>query len=345
MRIRAAVASIVAAALFLSLSSVPGAIAPAPGEHVGNTPTELQVARFYQAVLDREPDEAGMAYWYSLLSTGADLTVIADSFAVSEEFRQRFDVEPGPQGDLQFLRQVYLNVLDRLPDEEGEAYWRELLREGVPRAQIVLWFSESAEFIAQTGLAPLELPTFEGRIDTVTGADLGVSWRSGCPVAPDRLRLLTMSFVNFEGRAQTGELVVHADTAEDILVVFQRLYEGRYPIQSMRTVDEFGGSDDASMAANNTSAFNCRSAVGSNGWSRHAFGQAIDINPLVNPYVRGSLVLPPVGEQFTDRTGVHNPALIREGDIVVQSFDAIGWYWGGRWRTLKDYQHFSIDNR
>ncbi len=152
-------------------------------------------------------------------------------------------------------------------------------------------------------------------------------------------------FVDFAGESQTGELVVHADDAEAVLQVFRRLYDSRYPIQSIRTVDEFGGSDDASMEANNTSAFNCRSAVGSGSWSRHAYGQAIDINPLVNPYIKGALVLPPSGGPFTDRLDVHNPAIIRDGDIVVQAFDEIGWFWGGRWNNLKDYQHFSNNNR
>lgn len=332
--------------LFSAVISNPSAraAASAPGVHVGSTPTELQVERFYLAVLDRKPDPDGMAYWHRLLTTGADLTAIADAFASSEEFYQRFDVEAGPDGDVRFVRQVYANVLDRLPDPEGEKYWLGLIKEGVPRAQMVLWFSESAEFMTRSDLAPRDLPEFASEISAVTVDDLGVSWRQGCPVGPDQLRMLTLSYVNFESEARTGELVVHADDADAISAVFEVLYENRYPIQSMRTVDEFGGSDDASMDANNTSAFNCRSAVGSGAWSRHAFGQAIDINPLVNPYVKGSLVLPPIGEPFVDRDGVHNPAIIRDGDIVVKSFDEIGWFWGGRWKTALDYQHFSNNN-
>lgn len=348
---RTRVFTALATAILLGLSSAvisnPSvrAEASAPGVHVGSTPTELQVARFYLAVLDREPDPAGMAYWHRLLSTGADLTLIADAFASSTEFEQRFRVEAGPDGDVRFVRQVYANVLDRLPDHDGNQYWLGLLEEGVPRAQMVLWFSESAEFMTSSDLAPATLPEFAGGISAVTAEDLGVSWREGCPLGPDQLRMLTLSFVDFDSEAQTGELVVHADDAEAIVLVFKQLYENRYPIQSMRTIDEFGGSDDASMDANNTSAFNCRSAVGSSGWSRHAFGQAIDINPINNPYVRGSLVLPPIGEPFVDREGIHNPAIIRDGDIVVKSFDEIGWFWGGRWNTVLDYQHFSNNNR
>ncbi|MGI9610445.1 MAG: DUF4214 domain-containing protein [Acidimicrobiia bacterium] len=315
-----------------------------PGVHSATTPTEFQIMRFYRAILDREPDAAGMAYWHRLLTTGTDVTTIADSFATSIEFEQRFGVPRGAAGDQRFLEQVYLNVLDRQPDDEGRRYWSRLLQAGVPRAQVVLWFSESAEFILTTGLGPDPLAPFEGSIIPVTAADLGVSWREGCPVPPQDLRLLRFSHVDFGGQSRPGELVVHADRAVDVLIVFRRLYERHYPIQSIRTIDEFGGSDDASMEANNTSGFNCRSAVGGSTWSQHAYGRAIDINPLVNPYVKGALILPPTGAPFVDRS-THNPSLIREGDIVVRSFDAIGWQWGGRWRTVKDYQHFSLSGR
>ena len=315
-----------------------------PGVHVGTTPTELQIMRFYAAVLDRGPDTEGLAYWHRLISTGSPLTDIADAFAVSEEFQNRFGVPPGRAGDERFLLQVYRNVLRRTPDAEGEQYWSELLAAGIPRAQVVLWFSESAEFIARTGLAPMDLPPFEGEILSVGAEDLGVSWREGCPVPPSGLRKLAMAHVDFAGNVVTGELIVNAGSAGDLMIVFQRLYEARYPIQLMRPVDEFDGSDDASMAANNTSAFNCRNAVFSSSWSRHAFGLAVDINPLVNPYVKGTTVLPPTGSDYADRK-VHHPSLIREGDVVVQAFDAIGWAWGGRWQTVKDYQHFSSNNR
>ncbi len=333
------VATIVASLGAPSIAQSQPPAVPAPGVHLGTTPLELQIMRFYAAVLDREPDPEGLAYWYSLISTGAPITDIADAFAVSEEFETRFGVPLGAQGDERFLLQVYQNVLRRAPDAEGQRYWSDLLAAGIPRAQVVLWFSESAEFIDRTGLAPSELPPFEGEIVSVSEADLGSSWRAGCPVPPGDLRKLVVSHVDFSGGVTVGEVIVNVAVAADLMIVFERLYLAGYPIQRMRPVDEFGSSDDASMEANNTSAFNCRNVVSGSTWSRHAYGLAVDINPLVNPYVRGSLVLPPVGEPFVDRT-VHNPGLIRDGDVVVRSFDAIGWAWGGRWRSLKDYQHF-----
>src|SRR5690606_15639222 len=106
---------------------------------------------------------------------------------------------------------------------------------------------------------------FTSSVATVTAADLGASWREGCPAGPAPLRRVTVAYVDFDGRTQAGTLVVHADTVEAVQAVFRRLYEARFPIRRIEPVDRYGGSDDASMAADNTSAFNCRSAVRTDG--------------------------------------------------------------------------------
>jgi hypothetical protein len=106
----------------------------------------------------------------------------------------------------------------------------------------------------------------------------------------------------------------------------------------MQRIEAYGGDDDASMAADNTSAFNCREITGGGAVSNHALGVAIDINPVENPYVRGGDVLPPAGAEYLDREDVR-PGMIVEGDVTA-AFDAIGFDWGGRWRSLQDYQHF-----
>jgi hypothetical protein len=168
------------------------------------------------------------------------------------------------------------------------------------------------------------------------------SWRPGCPVPLEDLRYLRVSHVDFGGAAHTGELVVHADAADPTIEVFRRLYEQRFPIRSMRLVDDFGGSDDASMAADNTSAFNCRAVTGGTGWSRHAYGRAIDLNPVENPYVRGGTVLPPAGRGFLDRSPAR-PGMAEAG--AVAAFEAVGWSWGGSFSAGPDYQHFSADGR
>jgi D-alanyl-D-alanine carboxypeptidase len=171
------------------------------------------------------------------------------------------------------------------------------------------------------------------------------SWRRGCPVDPARLRLLKVDYWGFDRRVHRGELVVHRDHARRILAVLEKLFDAHYPIQRMRLVDAYRGDDDRSMTANNTSAFNCRRVSGSRSWSEHAYGRAIDVNPLRNPWVtRGGRVSPPAGRPWANRARA-GAAMIRPGDKVVRAFAAAGWRWGGYWSGSRDYQHFSSTGR
>jgi len=130
-----------------------------------------------------------------------------------------------------------------------------------------------------------------------------------------------------------------------VVWVFAELYAARFPVERMELVDVYDGNDDRSMVANNTSAFNCREVSGRPGvLSQHSMGTAIDINPLVNPWVRGSRIEPPEGAPYADRSVAHKGA-INDGDVVVRAFAAIGWGWGGHWPDSKDYQHFSSTGR
>ena len=185
---------------------------------------------------------------------------------------------------------------------------------------------------------------FRSDVLPVTAARLGSSHRAGCPTAVSDLRLLRVTHLGFDGRARTGELVVHRTQATKVVEVFRRLYAARFPVQRMVTVDRYGGDDDASMEANNTSAYNCRTTTGGSAFSEHAYGTALDVNPVQNPYVRGTTVLPEAGRAYTDRSRVR-PGMVTSGDVVVRSFAAAGWGWGGDFRTLKDYQHFSVSGR
>lgn len=153
-----------------------------------------------------------------------------------------------------------------------------------------------------------------------------------------------MTHWNYDGRVQSGQLVVAATLAEQVIAIFGDLYEAEYPIQRMEPIEAYGGDDDSSMAANNTSAFNCRQVTGGTTFSEHSYGRAIDLNPLVNPYVRGSTVLPPAGRQYADRS-LDAAGMIHAGDEVVTAFGGRGWIWGGTWSSLKDYQHFSTTGR
>ena len=187
-------------------------------------------------------------------------------------------------------------------------------------------------------------PAFVGRISTVTAQDLYASWRPGCPVPVEQLRAVDVSHWGFDGRIHSGRLIVAADQAQNIHDVFADLYGQRFPIEKIQPIDVYGGDDNRSISANNTSAFNCRAVTGGTGWSEHAYGRAIDVNPFVNPYVKGSTVLPPEAAPYADRSR-RDPGMIHPGDSTVQAFQARGWSWGGYWSSLKDYQHFSTSGR
>ena len=137
-------------------------------------------------------------------------------------------------------------------------------------------------------------------------------------------------------------MIVRDRSARAIVGVFRRLYAARFPIRRMVPVDVYGGNDRRSMAADNTSAFNCRyaSAPGPKRWSAHAYGEAIDVNTIENPYVQGSYVSPPAGRPYLDRSNVRRGMAV-EGGVLVRAFAAAGWQWGGRWAATPDYQHFS----
>jgi len=176
--------------------------------------------------------------------------------------------------------------------------------------------------------------------DLMTGA----SWHEGCPVRLRHLRLVRVTYWGFDERAHAGRLVVHRGWADEILGVFERLYDRRFPIRRVRLVDRYDADDRASMRHDNTSAFNCRYVSGTTTWSQHAFGRAIDINPVENPYVVGSSVSPRRGRPFVDRSDVR-PGMVVKRDVVWRAFRRIGWGWGGAWSTSKDYQHFSANGR
>jgi hypothetical protein len=186
------------------------------------------------------------------------------------------------------------------------------------------------------------LPAFHATAAPVTAAQLGRSWHPGCPVGPAELRTVRVSYVGFDGRAHTGAIVVHRDVAGQVTRVFRTLYDARFPIRRMQPIARYGGSDDRSMAADNTSAFNCRYAVapGPKRWSVHAYGKAIDVNTVENPYLEGGRVLPPAGRPFVDRSR-YRPGMAVAGGVLVRAFASVGWLWGGRWTASPDWQHFS----
>jgi len=202
---------------------------------------------------------------------------------------------------------------------------------------------------AQGAPAADRAPEFRGTSEPIEGhvrdRVVGSSWRPGCPVEIDRLRLLELRHWGFDGSVHRGRLIVHRTEDRAILRVMKRLYEKRFPIRRMELIDRYGADDQRSLAADNTSAFNCRFVAGTTRWSMHAYGRAIDINPIENPYVSGSHVSPPAGEAFVDRSR-EAEGMIHAGDLVVTAFARkAGWEWGGYWPSPKDYQHFSSNGR
>lgn len=164
-----------------------------------------------------------------------------------------------------------------------------------------------------------------------------------CPVELADLRLLLTTYVGYDGLTHQGRLVVHRDHAEDLDEVFAELYRARFPLRRMQLVDDYAGDDDRSMAANNTSAYNCRTVAGQSTFSAHAYGAAVDLNPVENPYVTASDVAPEAGRRYveTDRSpGADAPrgTVLADG-VVVRAFERVGWGWGGDWAE-PDFQHF-----
>ncbi|MCW2601315.1 MAG: hypothetical protein JWM02_3144 [Frankiales bacterium] len=157
--------------------------------------------------------------------------------------------------------------------------------------------------------------------------------------------MLTLRYVGFDAMAHDGQLVISARVVGAVAGTFADLYAARFPIRRMVPVDAYGGSDDASVAADNTAGFNCRLAVttGPSSWSRHAYGAAIDVNPVENPYLEGNRVIPPAGAAYTHRANVR-PGMAVSGGRLVRAFARHGWSWGGVW-SAPDYQHFSDNGR
>jgi hypothetical protein len=199
------------------------------------------------------------------------------------------------------------------------------------------------------GVAQPEFRGFSMRLTAPMREKLeGRFWRPGCPVGLSQLRVLTLRHYAFDGRVRTGQLVVNEVAAAPLLRVFRRLYEERFPIRTMRFKDAYG---DGPVPRDTTASFMCRQAAASpciggrsSTWSMHAYGLAVDLNPVENPYVGLTCgrVHDPTSRPYVDRTplrkGMVTPA-------VVRAFRSIGWGWGGDWTTTKDYMHFSATGR
>jgi hypothetical protein len=188
------------------------------------------------------------------------------------------------------------------------------------------------------------VPAFSSTVASVTAAQLGGTWHVGCPVDPSQLRMLQLSYWGIDNQSHLGTIVVNASVVDQIIEVFSTLYAARFPIEEMVPLAAYGGNDNAAAAADDTSGFNCRYAVaqGPPQWSMHAYGEAVDVNDVQNPYVAGTTIIPQAGAAYLDRSDVR-PGMAVAGGTLVDAFTAIGWGWGGNWVGTTDYQHFSIN--
>jgi hypothetical protein len=169
------------------------------------------------------------------------------------------------------------------------------------------------------------------------------TWAFGCPVTPEQLRYVTVSFTGFDGRAHTGEMLVNRSAAGGVVTVFRKLFAAGWPIEQMRIVTAADLNGTGAGDVNNTSAFTCRAVTGSQAtWSQHAYGLAIDVNPFQNPYLSGSSIIPSAAGAYRDRSPAR-PGLNTPGSPPVKAFRALGWGWGGTYTSKKDYMHFSAN--
>lgn len=204
---------------------------------------------------------------------------------------------------------------------------------------LFVWMS-----IANVHAQQMDTLFYQKRIDEELFSRIqGKSYKKGCTVPLSDLRYLKVMHYNGKGKVCRGELICHRSISDDLLDIFHKLYEAKYPIERMVLVDEYEADDEASMADNNSSAFNFRYISGTRSLSRHSLGMAIDINPFYNPYVRKrggkTLVSPNGAEGYAERTKDF-PYKIDHNDLCYKLFKAHGFTWGGDWKNSKDYQHF-----
>jgi hypothetical protein len=171
------------------------------------------------------------------------------------------------------------------------------------------------------------------------------TWSPACPVGADELAWVQLTFRGFDDARHTGELLVASRVADDVVQVFRSLWRADVPLEEMRITTAAELTAPPTGDGNNTGAFACRPVRGATSWSQHALGLAVDVDPFQNPYERegdeGRVVLPELATSYLDRDDVR-PGMITPDGPVVRAFAAVGWQWGGDYRALKDYQHFSL---
>jgi hypothetical protein len=194
-------------------------------------------------------------------------------------------------------------------------------------------------------IAPLPGSGFVSRVSQAPAKVISRStWRPECPVRANQLDWIRLTYVGFDGKRHSGELLAHENVSADLVTVFRKMWNARFPIEEMRITEKRELDLEPSGDGNNTGAFVCRPTRDGQSFSEHAYGLAVDVNPFQNPYRRGEVVIPELASAYLDRQE-KRPGMIGDGGPVVAAFDGIGWGWGGRWRSLTDLHHFSRNDR
>jgi hypothetical protein len=192
---------------------------------------------------------------------------------------------------------------------------------------------------------PLPGDGFASRVEQAPAEVIDRStWKPACPVRADQLDWVRVSYRGFDGERHSGEMLAHEEVSADLVRVFRALWRARFPIEEMRITESRELDLKPTGDGNNTAVFVCRPNADGSGFSEHARGLAIDVNPFQNPYRRGEVVIPELASAYLDRDW-RRPGMIRGDGPVVDAFDAIGWGWGGQYRNLTDLHHFSRSGR
>ncbi|GLY02569.1 M15 family metallopeptidase [Actinoplanes sp. NBRC 101535] len=216
-------------------------------------------------------------------------------------------------------------------------------RYGIGTADLRKWNTlADADLISVDGLLRLTppagtLPPWRSRVETVTAEEANGNPTRKCPVPAGDLRRIWVRYLDFTGVPHDGTIIMHRDLVTATRKSFAALYRLRFPILVMQPASvNMPGLTDKSIL---TSGYECRYVAGTTRWSQHSYGRAIDVNPRQNPMIRGDYLDPPRSEPWIPRDQ-YLPGMLH-GDGAVAAFTDNGFYWGGRWKTLKDYMHFS----
>lgn len=211
---------------------------------------------------------------------------------------------------------------------------------GLSRAEATAWVNNQRRDVFANS-APFAYSVRPLRIEE---AELtrGWLWNTRCPVRWENLDVLSVRYRGFDGKSHTGRLVIRRGWAVPVSLVFGRMYEDGFRIDQMDFMITLAAVQYQDLATNNTYAFHCRKTISGGSWSQHAYGEAVDINPVQNPYHRPSngYVFPPAGAAYVQRNPLRT-GMIGANGLVETAFYLVGWKWGGRWTYAQDYMHFS----